>query len=230
LESGFGRFDGELAIRLPDGCILEGRIDRIDEWTDYLRVIDYKRGGKTLKLSEAYYGLRLQLPVYLAAAMKQTGGKSAGVYYFTLSEGILPTQSVDPNAVEAERRKNFRMEGLLPDDKDLLRAMSPRFEDVLKVRIAQGGGFYKGTVAASERDFTNLTRCAIRRAGEHVSSIRSGRCVAAPARMEMSDPCKYCDYKSICQFDDRLDARRIRKFKPIPAEEVLEKLREEEDE
>lgn len=240
LESNFGREDGLLAIRLPGGCVLEGRIDRVDEWSgaiddggsiaDYLRVIDYKRGGKTLKLSEAYYGLRLQLPVYLAAAQKQSGRMSAGVYYFTLSEGILSTQSTDPNAIEAERRKNFRMDGLLPDNIGLLRAMSPNFTDVIKARTTASGEFYKGTVTASERDFNNLTRCAIRRAGEHVDSIRSGSCAAAPARLDVTDPCLYCDYKPICLFDDRLDAKRIRKFKPIPAEEVLELLRDEEEE
>lgn len=231
LETSFGREDGSLAIRLPNGCILEGRIDRVDEWSgseaDYLRVIDYKRGGKALKLSEAYYGLRLQLPVYLAAAQKRRGSKSAGVYYFTLSEGILSTQSTDAAAVEAERRKAFRMEGLLPEGKEILTAMSPRFSEVVKAKVTASGELYKGTVVASEADFANLTRCTIRRAGEHVESIGSGECEASPARMELADPCKYCDYRAICQFDDRLDAARIRKFKPIPPEEVLERLREE---
>ena len=231
LETSFGREDGSLAIRLPNGCILEGRIDRVDEWSgseaDFLRVIDYKRGGKSLKLSEAYYGLRLQLPVYLAAAQKRHGSRSAGVYYFTLSEGILDTPDTDPNKVEEKRRKEFRMDGLLPDSRELLEAMSPDFAQVLKVNVTKTGEFYKGTVVASEADFANLTRCAIRRAGEHVDSIGAGQCVVSPARMEQSDPCRYCDYRAICQFDDRLDAQRIRKFKPIPAEEVLAKLREE---
>ena len=239
LETSFGREDGVLAIRLPDGCVLEGRIDRVDQWTgsidggspsDFLRVIDYKRGGKSLKLSETYYGLRLQLPVYLAAAQKRYGSQSAGVYYFTLSEGILSTQATDPAAVESERRKAFRMEGLLPESMDLLRAMAPDFTEVVKAKVTGAGTLYKGTVTASERDFNNLTRCALRRATEHLGSIRAGACAAAPARMETSDPCKYCDYKSVCLFDDRLDARRIRKYKPIPAEEVLEKLRDEEEE
>lgn len=238
LETNFGREDGVLAIRLPDGCILEGRIDRVDEWSgsvdggsiaDYLRVIDYKRGGKSLKLSEAYYGLRLQLPVYLAAAQKRRGSQSAGVYYFTLSEGILSTQSTDPNAVETERKKAFRMEGLLPESLDLLGAMSPNFPEVIKAKVTTAGTLYKGTVTASERDFNNLTKCAIRRASEHLDGIRSGECKAAPARFEQSDPCKFCDYKSVCLFDDRLDAKRIRKYKSIPAEEVLELLREDEE-
>ena len=231
LETSFGREDGSLAIRLPNGCILEGRIDRIDEWSgseaDFLRVIDYKRGGKSLKLSEAYYGLRLQLPVYLAAAQKRRGSRSAGVYYFTLSEGILSTQVTDPHAVEAERRKVFRMDGLMPESRELLEAMSPNYSQVLNARVTGSGELYKGTVVASEEDFANLTRCAIRRAGEHVDSIGAGECVVSPARMDQSDPCRYCDYRPICQFDDRLDAQRIRKFKPIPAEEVLLRLREE---
>lgn len=232
LETSFGREDGSLAIRLPNGCILEGRIDRVDEWSgsdaDYLRVIDYKRGGKSLKLSEAYYGLRLQLPVYLAAAQRRRGCSSAGVYYFTLSEGILSTQTADAHAVEAERKKAFRMDGLLPEKRELLEAMSPNFDQVLNARVSKTTGqLYKGTVVASESDFNNLTRCAIRRAGEHVDSIGSGECSVSPARMELSDPCRYCDYRAICQFDDRLDAQRIRKYKPISAEEVLERLREE---
>ena len=232
LETSFGREDGALAIRLPNGCILEGRIDRVDEWSgseaDFLRVIDYKRGGKSLKLSEAYYGLRLQLPVYLAVAQKRRNRRSAGVYYFTLSEGILSTQVTDAQAVEAERRKAFRMDGLLPDSREVLEAMSPNFDQVLNARVSKTTGeLYKGTVVASEADFNNLTRCAIRRAGEHVDSIGSGECAVSPARMELSDPCRFCDYRAICQFDDRLDSQRIRKYKPIPAEEVLERLREE---
>ena len=32
LEQSFGREDGALALELPGGCVLEGRIDRVDEW------------------------------------------------------------------------------------------------------------------------------------------------------------------------------------------------------
>ena len=238
LEQSFGREDGALALSLPGNCVLEGRIDRVDAWNgsvsgdapaDYLRVIDFKRGGKALKLCEAYYGLRLQLPVYLAAAQRRWGGLSAGVYYFTLDEGILATQTVDPAAVDAQRRKAFRMEGLLPDSPDLLKAMSPDVENVLKLRLTAAGTPYKGAVLASERDFANLTRCALRRAAEHLERIRSGVCAPAPARIDQSTPCKTCDARLICQFDDRLDAQNIRKYKPIGGEEVLERLRAEGD-
>ena len=73
LESDFGVEDGvaRLTVNAVSGeCTLEGRIDRVDTWTEggYLRVIDYKRGGKAPELDGVYHGLSLQLPVYLAAA------------------------------------------------------------------------------------------------------------------------------------------------------------------
>lgn len=231
LEQSFGREDGKKALTLPGGCVLEGRIDRIDEWrdgkTDYLRVIDFKRGGKSLKLSEAYYGLRLQLPIYLAAAQRRRDALSAGVYYFTLDEGIVDVQSADPGAVEAERRKLFRMEGLMPGDPELLKALSPAPADVLKLRTTASGALYKGSVTAEESDYRALTECALRRAGEHLSRIRSGECAAAPARIEQSNPCAWCDWHKICLFDDRLDGARARKFKALPMDEALLKIKAE---
>ena len=233
LEQSFGREDGKKALTLPGGCVLEGRIDRIDEWrdgaTDYLRVIDFKRGGKSLKLSEAYYGLRLQLPVYLAAAQRRRDALSAGVYYFTLDEGIVDLQSSDPGAVEAERRKRFRMEGLMPSDPELLKALSPVPAEVLKLRTTASGAPYKGSVTAEESDYRALTECALRRAEEHLSRIRSGECAAAPARMEQSNPCTWCDWHKICLFDDRLDGARARRLKSLQPDEAMLKIKSESD-
>ena len=233
LEQSFGREDGKRALTLPGGCVLEGRIDRVDEWrdgaTDYLRVIDFKRGGKSLKLSEAYYGLRLQLPVYLAAAQRRRDALSAGVYYFTLDEGIVDLQSSDPGAVEAERRKRFRMEGLMPSDPELLKALSPVPAEVLKLRTTASGAPYKGSVTAEESDYRALTECALRRAEEHLSRIRSGECAAAPARMEQSNPCTWCDWHKICLFDDRLDGARARRLKSLQPDEAMLKIKSESD-
>ena len=233
LEQSFGREDGKRALTLPGGCVLEGRIDRIDEWrdgaTDYLRVIDFKRSGKSLKLSEAYYGLRLQLPVYLAAAQRRRDALSAGVYYFTLDEGIVDLQSSDPGAVEAERRKRFRMEGLMPSDPELLKALSPAPAEVLKLRTTASGAPYKGSVTAEESDYRALTECALRRAEEHLSRIRSGECAAAPARMEQSNPCAWCDWHKICLFDDRLDGARARRLKSLQPDEAMLKIKSESD-
>ena len=232
LEQSFGPEDGARAIRLDGDCVLEGRIDRIDEWDEadkYLRVIDFKRGGKSFKLATVYYGLQLQLPVYLASALARRGGRSAGVYYFPLEEGILTTQSLDSGEIERERRAVFRMEGLIPESEEVRRAMTDRLGEVFKARATEDGKLYKNVPSASESDYRAMTDCALRRAGEQLRDIRRGVCGAFPVRFEGIDPCRYCNYRSVCLFDDRLDAARVRRPKTLSTEEAMLKMKLEQE-
>lgn len=229
LETDFGVEDGaaRLVVDAESGaCTLEGRIDRVDDWASggYLRVIDYKRGGKAMALDEVYHGLSLQLPVYLAAAMKKRGKRSAGVYYFTLDEGIQTTQSTDPNAVERDRRNRFKLTGLAPDDVSLLTAQSPDFPDVLGVGVTQGGALRKDALVTDESGFDALIDRTLEKAGEHLDGIRAGVARVAPTRCRR-DPCQYCDWHGVCLFDERMDAARVRRLDPIRGGEVLEKLK-----
>ena len=230
LETDFGVEDGvaRLVVNADSGeCTLEGRIDRVDDWAEggFLRVIDYKRGGRDLQLDAVYHGLSLQLPVYLAAAMKKRGEQSAGVYYFTLDEGILAMQSTDPNEVDRKRRGSFRLTGLAPDDTELLKAQSPNFPEVLNVRVSKEGTLYKGTLATDANGFDALVDRAMEMAGRHLDGIRGGAAEIAPVRFRQQNPCQYCDWRSICLFDDRLDAGCVRRFRSIKGDEVLEKLK-----
>ena len=194
----------------------------------YLRVIDYKRGGKPLALDEAWHGLSLQLPVYLAAAIKKRGEQSAGVYYFGLDEGILATQSTDPGDVEKARLDSFRLNGLAPDDLALLEAQSPNFTQVLNVKVNAGGGLRKGTLVTDANGFSALMKKTLRRAGEHLDAIRAGLAQVAPATLRQQNACQYCDWRPICMFDERLDGGCVRRFETMRADEVLERLKLEE--
>ena len=233
LESDFGPEDGaaRLTVNAATGeCALEGRIDRIDEWAEggSLRVIDYKRGGRDLALDEIWHGLSLQLPVYLAAAMKKRGEQSAGVYYFRVDEGILDSQSTDPNEIEKKRRGGFRLSGLAPDDPELLRALSPNYPEVLNLRVTASGAPYKGALATDANGFRALVDRALKKAGEHLDGIRSGAAEVAPARFRQKNPCQYCDWRGACLFDERLDAACARRFPTIRGDEALEKMKLEE--
>ena len=79
-------------LSLPSGerVYLEGKIDRVDVLnlhSDlYARVIDYKTGNTALGLDDVYFGLRLQLFLYLDAVLALRGAKPAGVFYQKLSE------------------------------------------------------------------------------------------------------------------------------------------------
>ena len=225
LERSFGREDGAHRLQVGD-TVLEGRIDRMDFWDagNSLRVIDFKLGGKPLNLAGAYYGVQLQLPVYLGAAMKQRGARSAGVFYFPLDEGVVNTQSTDPGQVEKERTGRFRMSGLLPQDPELLAAQTPNPSEVFQARMTGEGKLYASTPCADDANFGRLVNHALRRAREQIEAIRAGEARVSPASFDGREPCALCDYRAACLFDPKLDAGRVRRLKNIKWNEVFEKI------
>ncbi len=58
-EQTFG-YDGRSDIMLCGDAVMQGRIDRVDAWENCFRIIDYKRGGRKLSLSDIYHGLSLR--------------------------------------------------------------------------------------------------------------------------------------------------------------------------
>jgi ATP-dependent helicase/nuclease subunit B len=233
LELEFGRDDGA-ALRLStEGapCALEGRVDRIDEWKapsdDFLRVIDYKRGNTELRLCEAYYGLQLQLIVYLAAAMRRRGAVGAGVYYFKIDEGIVSDQSTDPAEIASRRRAAMKLNGLTVAETEVVSAMAPEPGDVISIRINKDGRISRSSSALERSDFELVIARTLENAARHVDSIRAGSAQASPARTRKLDPCRYCDYRKACLFDESLSAARVRRMEDMKNDEVVERLRSE---
>lgn len=231
LERSFGREDGPARLQVGD-TILEGRIDRVDGWAagKSLRVIDFKLGGKPLNLAGAYYGLQLQLPVYLGAALKQKQARSAGVYYFALDEGVVNTQSTDKKQVEEERAKSFRMSGLLPEDPELLAAQTPRPDRVFQARLTGEGRLYASVPCADDVNFERLIRHVLRKARAQIDAIRGGEAAVSPASFDGREPCAYCDYRYACLFDSRIDGKRVRRMKNMKWNEVFDRIALEDEE
>lgn len=230
LERDFGREDGSQRLRAGDTA-LEGRIDRVDSYPEgnSLRIIDFKLGGKPLNLAGAYHGLQLQLPVYLGAAMKQTGSRSAGVYYFALDEGIADTQSTDPDEVEKLRGNDFRMTGLLPEDPELLNAMSDTPERVFNGQFTKEKKPYASVPCADDRNFERLIRHTLKMAQQQIDAIRSGEAKPSPAQFANRTPCTYCDYRSACLFDEKMDSSCVRRYKNIKWNEVFDRIAVEDE-
>ena len=64
----------KIALSQDEALYLKGRIDRLDLCEDethvYVKIIDYKSGSTSFNLAAMYYGLQLQLVVYMDAAME----------------------------------------------------------------------------------------------------------------------------------------------------------------
>lgn len=91
-----------LNIELSDSeyMRLQGRIDRLDTYEEednvYVKVIDYKSGSTSFDILSLYYGLQLQLVVYMNASIELEEKKHpdkniipAGMFYYNMDDPMI---------------------------------------------------------------------------------------------------------------------------------------------
>lgn len=235
LEMAFGEGRYSLKLHTNAQTRLDGRIDRIDGMADaddrYLRVIDYKRGGKKLDAGEVYEGLQLQLILYLAEAIHKYGARSAGAFYFRVDDPVINTESLNEEEIERLRAEKLRMEGILPRDSALIRKMAQEPERVFRVRFLQSTGEPDArTNMATEDEFSLLMRHSLEHAARFTNAISTGETEISPAHSEISDACRFCDYRGACMLDKQIPGGKGRRIRKMSFDEVYERIREEMDE
>ncbi len=195
------RFDdnniGCIEFDLGDGkkAKITGVIDRSDVYRsengDYVRVIDYKTGSKEFHLSDVFYGLDIQLFVYLNALVDSCEGyKYGGALYFRIDDPMLQEKNrTNIDKAEEEADKKLKMRGLVPKEEEILSA----FDEAT-------AGAAKG---ASYKSFVELDKHLRRIISDLCRELAGGRNEIRPCNKQGKSPCEYCGYKSICRFDVR---------------------------
>lgn len=232
--------DGDIApYRLPlsDGGSLRviGSVDRVDvmrkDGKSYLRVIDYKSGGKKFKLSEVLSGLNMQMLIYLFAICengKERYGEMvpAGVLYLPAKsvEDKLSRNADDQEILEARLEKS-RMDGVVLDDIDAILGMDSTASGHF-IPVTQKGEAFTGHLLNS-KVFSSLKQRVDFNLQEMASKLHKGDIPVLPTFSEKKNvACTYCDYKAVCGYEDG-DA--IREVQNLGRFEAVRNLLEEED-
>ena len=211
--------------------VMSGRIDRMDIWRDgrdaYVRVVDYKSSKSiSIDLAKLYYGLQLQLPVYLAAACARENAMPAGAYYLPAAF-ILPkieSGAMDPASVTAARRREMALKGVTNRDPKVLSASSPNVNEVLGITLTKDNEPYKkGPLALPGAQLSALSHFALRKAGQLVDRMRRGEANVAPVRLGEDSSCKFCEFAAICRTDGKAS-----KLDKLSKEEALGRILAEE--
>lgn len=233
-----------IAIELEDGEViyLEGRIDRVDilreEEDNYFKIIDYKSGNKQFSLSDVYYGFQLQLMVYLEAVMalkdkfKAKTNHPAGVFYFKIHDPIIKTPDKAIEVIEKEINKELKMKGLVVKDLKIIKAIDKAIEktsDIIPVALNQDESIGKRSSVATEEDFQALIKHIKNLIKEIAKEMLKGNVAIQPCKKGKQVSCQYCDYLAICQFDSLFEDNKYRVIKELKPEEVLEKIRKEDN-
>lgn len=218
---------------------LQGRIDRIDVCREngkvYVRVIDYKSGSNRFDLTSVYYGLQLQLAVYLNAAMEIERRKQekevhpAGMFYYHIEDPMLDYE--EDEDTEQRMLKELKWNGLANGDQDILRKMDDQIEsgsDILPVRLKADGGYTAASSVAGEEQLLCLSRHVQKKIFEYGERILKGDIRLMPYELGEEDACMYCPYHSVCGFDRKIEGCDKRRLSPLDSEQIWKKLKEDE--
>lgn len=222
---------------------LRGRIDRVDlcETDDkvYVKIIDYKTGNTSLDLVALYYGLQLQLAVYLDAAVELEQKKHpdkqvepAGVFYYHIDDPMLDQEEDETDEAWGRRMlKALRVDGLVNADRKVVELLDRVLEDgktsdVIPVGKKKDGSYTSYSKVASPEQFDVIrtyTRKKVREIGE---GIFSGDVQISPYQRDGATACMYCEYQGICGFDQKIQGYEYRKLKGMDTELLLKAMQE----
>ncbi len=219
---------------------LTGIVDRCDIAVDndqtMVRVVDYKSGPKKLELADVYYGLSMQLVVYLEEMInmigevshKQTTAVKAGMYYYHFNDQILKEEDDDGGTLIEKRMDKLRLEGLTNED-DMVIDMTdhtPGQKPAIAAIDRKKDGSFSARAQVVDADaFEALAYVTKKRMAQISERWMHGDISKDPFYMRKNSQkktaCDYCQFKSICRFDENLSGYDYHKLKAMDKREDI---------
>ncbi len=233
-----------IALDEQDRMRLKGRIDRVDtcETQDcvYVKVIDYKSGSRKFDLAALYFGLQLQLVVYMNAAVeveqKKHPGKKivpAAMLYYHIDDPVVEDgEGMTPEQINAKLLQELKMTGIVNENDEAVRLLDREFtdkSDILPLERKKDGTFSAYSSVIKEEDMQTVSSYVNRKIRELGRGIMAGTISVNPYEQNGNTACTYCAYKSVCGFDGRIEGYEMRRLPKLGREEALLCMRREEE-
>ena len=235
-----------IKLVLDDGeeVTLVGQIDRIDELekddSRYIRIIDYKSGDKSISLTEVYYGLQLQLLVYLDAIIesdrhKKQNIKPAAILYNRIDNPIVKSNEDQKDAVITEEiLKKLRMSGLVVKDPGIIGEMDLSLKEgerktslVIPASFDKNGNVGRYTKGVTDSEFDILREYVKYEVKELCERMVGGDISILPCKNKNGTSCDFCSYSVICQFDSTIKGNQYTILNDKSDEEVIKLMEKE---
>lgn len=226
---------------------LKGRIDRIDVCQDkenhlYVKVIDYKSGTTQLDLIKLYYGLQIQLALYLNAAIELEKKRfpdklvqPAGVFYYNTKDPILNKEDVkNPENPQEEILKKLKMDGICSAEPEILQKLDKNLAAgksvesfAVPVKYTAKGTFSSNSKVANQEEFAIMMDYVQDKAKKIGREILKGNTSVNPFERQKENACEYCPYKEVCGFDEKLPGYGYRRLENYKSEELWRLMKDE---
>ena len=245
-EMSFSRVDAldavNIALSEGEKMRLRGRIDRIDTCEDeehvYVKVIDYKSGSRKFDLAALYYGLQLQLVVYMNVATeierKNHPDKEivpAALLYYHVNDPLVRAQEdITAEQINQEILKELRTTGIVNQDEKVVSLLDKNFTEkslVVPVERKKDGSFSVRSSTIERKDYETVSQFVNYKIRQFGREILAGNIALNPCEQGGRQSCTYCVYKGVCDFEEKVAGYDIRVLGSLPEEELLMKMKEE---
>ena len=244
-EVSFSAIDNLKAMKIrlseDEELLLKGRIDRLDLCEDekhvYVKIIDYKSGNTSFDLAALYYGLQLQLVVYMDAALEMEERKHpektavpAGIFYYNIKDPMVKKEGeMTSEEIEKQILKQLRMNGLVNSDLEVIHHLDREIQkesDVIPVAVKDGYVQEAKSSVAGQKRFDALRRYVGSRLKRSGQSILKGENGLLPYKDGDRTACDYCPYHAVCGFDTKTAGYGFRRLRSMKPEEVWQEIEE----
>ena len=220
---------------------LQGRIDRIDVSEDaehvYVKVIDYKSGNKKFDLAALYYGLQLQLVVYMSAAMELESRKHpdkeivpAALLYYHIDDPTIETPvELTQEQINEEILTKLRMNGVVNSDPAVVERLDRFLQDkskVIPVEKKKDGSFSARSGILSREELQVVSAYVDTKIRQIGREILDGKIAANPYEKGNEEACTYCAYKKVCGFDGSIPGYEKRQLEDLDKQTLMQRMQE----
>lgn len=228
-----------IALSDSEKMRLQGRIDRIDIAEDeervYVKVIDYKSGSRQFDIAALYYGLQLQLVVYMNAALEvekeRHPGKEvvpAALLYYHIDDPTVETpEELSMEEINEKLQAKLRMGGVVNSEPDIVERLDRYMEDksdVIPVEKKKDGSFSARSGIMSTEELLVVSKYVNSRIRTMGRELLDGKIGLNPYEKGAEQACTYCPYKKVCGFDPSIPGCQTRSLEELTKEEALSRM------
>lgn len=220
---------------------LQGRIDRIDVSEDaehvYVKVIDYKSGNRKFDLAALYYGLQLQLVVYMNAVMEMESRKHpdkeivpAALLYYHIDDPTIETPvELTDEQINEQILAKLRMNGVVNSDPEVVERLDRYMQDksvVIPVEKKKDGSFSARSGVLSREEMQLISSYVDAKIRSIGREILDGKIAANPYEKGNEEACTYCAYKKVCGFDGSIPGYEKRQLEDLDKQALMQRMQE----
>ena len=170
-------------------------------------IVDYKTGNPNIDINNSYYGLDMQLPIYMYLIKNEIKNVRIGGFY--LQKILNTNKNID------DRINGLKLQGYSNSDIDVLSKVDSSYvnSDVIKSLKVGNNGFYAYSKIINDDEIDKLYRIVDSKIRETSNNIINAKFDINPKKInDKLKGCNYCKYIDICykRNEDEVELKEIK--------------------